>query len=137
LHLIGRAALKVMLSNYVALIERGEYWPEERIAYNEDVTRAVTCTHLQPVERAMRDAGIEARLQARVEVKAACRISRAAFDQAFGTSVSARYVEWRDTDRHSDGPYVASLWCQPCAPNIFVGHPQEAQSQTPWFPPQA
>lgn len=43
---------------YVLLIERGQWWTDEQIAYQENQSATARCVHLQPVERAMRSAGI-------------------------------------------------------------------------------
>src|ERR1700730_2474129 len=49
-------------AKYAPLVERGQEWSDEQIAYNEDPNLTGTCPHLQPTEHAMRMAGIVPRL---------------------------------------------------------------------------
>ena len=46
---------------YVERIERGEYWSDEEIAFNDDVNATGVCEHLYPIEQRMRAEGIDLR----------------------------------------------------------------------------
>jgi hypothetical protein len=48
---------------YIPLVEQGQQWSDEQIAYREDATITATCPHLQQIERGMREAGIVPMLQ--------------------------------------------------------------------------
>lgn len=60
---------------YIPLVEWGEQWSGEQTAYYEDRNLTATCAHLQPIERAMRLAGIEIRHMAKLVVYVNCPAS--------------------------------------------------------------
>ena len=59
---------------YAKLMRTGQYWTDAEIAYDRDPASLATCTHLQPVERAMRSAGLDVRVHFNAAIKAECRI---------------------------------------------------------------
>lgn len=121
-------------SKYVALIERGEAWSDAQIDYNEDLARLATCVHLQPIERAMRTAGIQVKLEIAPNVSAPCRVDAEALQRHFYLPESVRYAEPPSYDRSVEDPPMAVVLCESCKSLIRVVHPLEAQPQTPVFP---
>ena len=92
-----RAARIAMLAadpvrhTYALRMEKGEAWSDEQIAYDEDRRRLATCMHLQPIERSMREAGIEVRLTGPSAIRANCRIDRAGLERRSLLSAPAEY----------------------------------------------
>ncbi len=122
-------------AKYAPLVERGEDWSDEKIAYNENPDRTATCAHLQPVERAMRAAGIEARLHTTGTVIAKCRIDYPAFQRAFPLAPPVRYAEFFESDRGSDDFPTAFLICDEHRSLVRTLHPAEAAARVaPVFP---
>jgi hypothetical protein len=118
---------------YIERFERGEYWSDEQIAYAEDRLRLATCEHLQPIERAMRAAGIETRLT-NLCLVAPCRVDQAALGERFVLPESVHYTEMHVPDRSIHDPPVAFIQCDVCRTFIDVIHPSQAAADTPWFP---
>jgi transposase InsO family protein len=122
-------------ARYAPLVERGEDWTDEKIAYNEDADATTTCGHLQPIERAMRRAGISVRMTNIKNVSAQCRIDDAALKRAFGPPPVVRYAEFfQDGPGARDFP-AAFLICDEHHSIIHTRHPFEAHaSEMPLFP---
>jgi hypothetical protein len=129
-----RLAADPATRKYVALIENGQAWSDEQIVYNEDRAKTVTCTHLAPIERAMRGAGIDVRLTYGANATSFCLIDEAELAQKFGALAPARYVEYISGDRSLEDPPNAALTCSVCNSTIRVLHRVEANLQTPLFP---
>jgi hypothetical protein len=120
---------------YAPLVERGEVWTEENIAYYEDRESVMTCIHLQPVERAMRRTGIDLRRRGKAEVQANCRIDAVALQQGFALVPPARYAEFFQAERHEHDNPTAYLICDRHLSMIRVVHPEETKSEdAPVFP---
>ncbi|MBL8696810.1 MAG: hypothetical protein JNK67_00470 [Alphaproteobacteria bacterium] len=118
---------------YVALIERGESWSDAQIAYDLDAATTATCAHLQPVERAIRAAGIKVRRWAGPDVGADCMIDTAALARRFVLPASVRYEEPAPYDRATEDSPVALLRCAACRSSIIAWHPSVAAGG-PVFP---
>jgi hypothetical protein len=105
-------------------------------AYLADPNGTATCTHLQPIERAMRAAGVEVRLlevSAYAPVIAArCRIDEDELRRVFQLPPSVYY-------READDPR-ADIVCGYCVKtdrtraDILVLHPRECSGDARWFP---
>lgn len=93
-----------------------------------------SCTHLAPVELAMRAEGIQMRVSRPLYVAADCRISQPEFVEEFGADIAALYDERHEIDRSYLDPKTAFFHCSPCQSTLMVVHPEEAREQTPWFP---
>lgn len=120
---------------YVALIERGEAWSDAQIDYNEDVERAATCLHLQPIERAMRAVGIRVRLEIPPSVRAECCVDPIELQRRFEPPEWVKYSELARYDRSLEDPPGALIACTVCKSRIDVLHRREAGADTPVFPP--
>jgi hypothetical protein len=113
-------------------------------AYRENSNATATCVHLQPVERAMRHAGLDVRLleasEYRPAIRAACRINEGALRQAFSLPDSISYREGYEPERYAFDNPRADLVCAICLQSnrtrcdILVLHPDEWRTDTPWFP---
>ncbi len=122
-------------AKYAPLVELGEEWTDENIAYYENLTQTATCVHLQPIERAMRSAGIETKLYRQNDITARCRIDAAALKQAFPLPLAVRYIEGAEGERAANDFLYALLICDEHKQMIYVMHPDEAGAQNaPVFP---
>lgn len=119
---------------YAALVERGEEWSDEQIAYHEHPNRTATCPHLQPVERAIRQAGIVPKLLKPLAVRADCCIRNAELRRYFTLPESVRYEEGYSPERYyQDNPW-ARLTCYACGSTIDLVHSEWPRPTTTWFP---
>ena len=115
-------------------MERGEEWSDEQIAYHEDANLTSTCPHLQPVERAMRQAGIVPKLIAPLnKVKADCCINEPELSSRFPRAASVRYTEGYRPERHYEDNPCARLTCSQCGSTIELVHPEWPRDNTKWF----
>jgi len=119
---------------YVPLVERGESWSDEQITYHEDHTLTATCTHLQPIEQAMRQAGIDLRRITSVTVSAKCRVNQSMTEQHFAVQPPVFYVEAYQGERSAMDFPTAFFICRSCHSSINTLHPDEARADTTWFP---
>jgi len=119
---------------YVERIEGGDPWSDAQIDYNEDPNRLATCLHLQPIEQAMRRAGIDVRLVIGSNVRADCCVDPVALGQRFVLPPSVEYAELPMYDRSLVDPPVAVVRCTACRSMIDVVHERRARVVTPWFP---
>ena len=105
------------------------------IAYDMAPERVVTCAHLQPLERAMRKAGVRVQLQNGVHEGAHCLIDLDALGRVHGAGAAAMYEERHEIDRSVLDPKSALFWCDACqGSRLIVLHPEQAAPDTPWFP---
>ena len=131
-----------------APVIRDERAEAERLAaqraYAADTNATAACVHLQPIEHAMRLAGVEVRLCGISEygpiVKAACRIDDAELRRMFELPEWVAYREAYSPERSPwDNPH-AYILCARCFEtdrsrcNLSVLHPSECREDTPWFP---
>jgi hypothetical protein len=119
---------------YVERVERGEYWSDEQIDYNEDPNRLATCVHLQPIEREMRRMGIQMRPVMGSKVDARCCVDPVALEQQFVLAPSVHYAEPPAYDRSLEDPPAALITCDVDRSVIDVVHRLRARLDTPWFP---
>lgn len=128
---------------YVVLVERGQDWSDDQIAYHEDVHRTATCVHLQAIESAMRLSGIVPKLlvawqenyKSLPQIKANCCIHIAELQRQFPLAESVRYTEDYAPERyHQDNPW-AELRCTACNSIIHLEHSAHPLLTTKWFPP--
>lgn len=119
---------------YAELIEKGQPWSDEQIAYDLDRTKTATCEHLQAIERAVRQAHIGVRLVGGPRVEASCTIDRDALHRAFALASSVDYHEPQQYDRSVEDPPGALIWCSACNSAITAIHPSLAPSGTHVFP---
>jgi len=129
---------------YALWMERGGgYWSDDQIAYNENPNLTATCVHLQPIEHAMRAAGIMTRLLTGTwdqnfaplpKVRAHCRINEPELKHCFTLPASVRYEEKYEPERYeTDNPW-AQLSCVACQSAIKLVHPEWPNALTKWFP---
>lgn len=125
------------LRDPVVRIKGGKHESAERIAYRQDPNSLATCAHLQPIERAMRAAGLDLRLDSRLVVKALCAIAEAEFLRRCRPGPTVSFKLHADHGRSYEDPPIASLTCDACRSLIYVVHPLEAVATTPRFPGSA
>jgi hypothetical protein len=115
----------------------------EEIAYDANSDAVASCAHLQPIERAMRKAGIQLHLYHAsdyVMVKANCRINEAGLKRVFALDDSIYYWEQYQPERSQWDNPRGDIFCKQCLripgsrPDINVLHPDECHPDTPWFP---
>lgn len=121
---------------YGALIEAGDEWSDEQIAYDLNPEWLMTCPHLQPVERAMRQAGLSVRMMSGPQVRAACRVDEAALRARFKLPKFVAYAEFYIPDRAEQDNPTALVGCNLCHATIHTVHPDHATPDVPWFPPR-
>jgi hypothetical protein len=115
-----------------------------QIAYLLNPEATATCEHLQPIERAMRAAGIDVRLLGISEfmpiIKAACRINEGELRGVFQLPPSVYYREGFMPEKYEFDNPRADITCGYCLKtdrtrcDILVMHPRECNNGTPWFP---
>jgi WD40 repeat protein len=102
--------------------------------YASDPSKTITCTHLQPIERAMRAAGIKVVPIAQITVEASCRIHRPSLLQRFTPPDFVSYREYFMADRAPEDNPVAHVRCGQCESRIDVYHPALCNLNSTWFP---
>jgi hypothetical protein len=137
----GKLTLAERSARQVAYVEERK---ARQAAYLRDPTATATCPHLQPVERAMRLAGIDMRLLELSElgpvIQARCRVNELELRRIFGLPASIKYVEGYEPDRGMYGNARADLVCGDCVEtdrgrcDLLVLHPEQCVETTPWFP---
>lgn len=128
---------------YAALVERGEQWYDEQIAYFEDPDRTATCPHLRPIEHAMRLAGVAPKVIVKrwlpnygrsMNIKADCCINEPELRRQFAVAESVHYQEGYSPERHpQDNPW-AKLSCSLCDSYMDLVHSEWPRKDTRWFP---
>jgi hypothetical protein len=128
---------------YAALIERGEQWNDDQIAYRENASATGTCVHLREVEQAIRRAGIETRLMAAFRmpnlvtlprIQADCRLNERELRQRFALSDDVQYRDGFQPERAAEDNPWASLTCRECSSSIELVHPSDGRRNSRWFP---
>jgi hypothetical protein len=115
-----------------------------QIAYLANRNAIATCAHLEPIERAMRIAGIDVQLQEFGEyapiIKAACRVNEEELRRVFQLPPSVYYEERFEPDRDEVGHPRADIVCGYCLKSdrrrcdLAVLHPDEWRADPRWFP---
>jgi hypothetical protein len=118
-------------ARYAPLVERGETWSNEHIAYYENPRAFATCIHLRPIELAMRESGIDVRLYKNLEVSAQCHIDLALLQQIFHAGPPLHYSEFYMGDPEYHERPAAFLLCAVHNSMIHTVHPDNAG---PLFP---
>jgi hypothetical protein len=132
---VAELAANPATAKYAPLVERGEDWSDENIAYFQDPQAVATCAHLQPIERAMREAGIASRRARKRAVIAACRIDLARLQDSFHIAAPVRYAEYYAGDRSEEDFPTAFIICDADTSMIHTLHPDEAGAgAAPVFP---
>jgi hypothetical protein len=116
---------------YGERIEAGDFFSDAEIAYAIDPTRLVTCVHLQPIEKAMRQAGIRAYSIDGRTLYARCVIDEARLAQQFSIRPPAYYEP--DSVPSPKDPAEAYFICREHRSIIHVIHRHGAY-RTPPFP---
>jgi hypothetical protein len=128
---------------YASMVERGEHWNDDQIAYNENIHLTGTCEHLKNIERAMRTAGVRTRLTAQWEqtrlvtlpkISADCRVDVGELWRRFRRPVSVQYLEGFMPERAAEDNPWASLTCAVCGSSIELVHSKYGRPETPGFP---
>ena len=119
---------------YATLIESGEPWSNAQIEYDLDPTTLATCAHLQPIERAMRDAGLAVRFQSGGRVEARCRVDQGSLNDQFALPAFVQYEEPQPQGRSFEDPLPARIRCGHCDSVIDVIHRVDATPDIPVFP---
>ena len=122
-------------AKYAPLVERGEIWSEENIAYNEAPDLTETCLHLRAIERAMRCEGVEVKRYAEGAVSAKCRIDYEALEHDFTVASHLHYAEFFAGDRTEYERPMAYLVCDEHKSTIHTVHPESgSMKDIPLFP---
>jgi hypothetical protein len=124
---------------YGVLVEAGEAWSDEQIAYDRDPDWRVACPHLRTVEGAMRQAGVAVKLADwpeinGVQLNAFCRIVAPGLKARFRLPDFVSYVEMYMGGRSVEDYPSAFVTCGLCNSTIHTRHPDEGPPDTPWFP---
>ncbi len=116
----------------------------DQAAYDADPNAAASCIHLQPVERAMRAAGVRVKLAGgspyTPRVEAACRVNEAELRRVFALPAWIEYREMYQPERSERDNPRADIICTKClhsdrpSIDILTLHPDECRADTPWFP---
>jgi len=130
---------------YVARVERGEEWSDAQIAYHENPLLAATCAHLQPIELAMRAAGVVPKMLEYpwqqdgvplLKVRADCCINEAALRQRHPLPACVAFQQGYQPERHEQDNPWAQLACAECKSVIELTHNEWPREKTVWFPTQ-
>lgn len=119
---------------YADRIRRGQWWSDEMIEYDLDADQLATCSHLQPIERDMRAAGIDVRLRYGTMVQASCCVDPLALTARYTLPSFVHYSEPPDSGRSYEDPPSALIACDEHKSQIDVVHKYAADRDTPWFP---
>jgi hypothetical protein len=124
-------------ARYAPLVARGETWSDEDILYEQHPELTTTCAHLEPIERAMRRAGVHLRRYRQTSAVATCCIDSEALQRAFTLAPPVRYAEFFAEERAPGENPTAFLICDEHDSMIHTVHPAEAtgtSQQLPRFP---
>lgn len=119
-------------SKYLDRIKRGEYITDAQMEYWEDPNAVWTCEHLQPLERAIRKAGIKAKpvdTQLFRNLQADCAPNEAKLRAA---GYLQKPVEFEFVDGGPRDPSFVMVRCQPC--NSAVCGADRPSVREPGFP---
>ncbi|MDB5528649.1 MAG: hypothetical protein JWR51_1752 [Devosia sp.] len=130
---VKRLGTDPAMRKYADLIRQGQHWNDDQIAYDMDPTRLVTCAHIQPIERAMRDAGILVRPLYGALANAACCVDSPRLQARFDITLPVWFSDSIPGDRPYD-PEGAAIMCREHGSGIWLLHPSDATPDTPVFP---
>lgn len=120
---------------YAERMERGESWGDTQIDYDLDADAVMTCSHLAPIERAMRRQGIDVRFLYNDNVRASCTIDEDELKRQFGMAAPLWYglVTYYDRGGYEEPP-VAMIRCETHGSVIHCVEAGMAAPETPHFP---
>jgi hypothetical protein len=118
---------------YAVAMRNGERWSDAQIAYDRDPAALLTCAHLQPVERLMRQYGIRVKAGYGGHVDAHCLVEKDDFYRIFPNLKPVYFNEAIPGDRQYD-PESAAIVCPEHHCSIGVEHPRDGDTKAPWFP---
>jgi hypothetical protein len=119
---------------YADRIRRGQWWSDEMIEYDLHPDSLATCSHLQPIERDMRAAGIDVRLRYGTIVHAYCCVDPLALAAHYTLPSFVRYAEPTSGNRSYEDSPGAVVYCTEDKSQIDAVHKYVADRDTPWFP---
>jgi len=122
------------LQPYAARIADGEAWSDDQIAYHRNPQALATCRHMAPIERAMRDGGLDVRLAVPPQVRSPCRIEEKTLWAQFPPGGRLSYVERFLGGRAPEDDPEAFIICSACHATIDVVHPYAVRGEILWFP---
>jgi hypothetical protein len=132
---LDAAASDPYRKRYAEMIKAGDsFWTPERAEYDFDRSVTACCKHLEPIESAMRRAGLKVTLSSPGTVSADCCIDQEALAREFSLPEGGGYTEMYSRDRSGDDPPHAFLFCPACQSRLWVVHTREARPGTPTFP---
>lgn len=119
---------------YAARVERGEQWSDAQIAYDLDRAALATCSHLQPIERRMRDRGITVKRYGQNAVFADCVVDADALATCGLLAPPAAYEEYYAPERGPSDIPVAGIYCWICGDSrINLKHPDDPPRRSERF----
>ena len=119
---------------YAARVERGEQWSDAQIAYDLDRAALATCSHLQPIERRMRERGVAVKRYGQDSVFADCVVDADALTAYGLLAPPAAYEEYYAPERGPHDIPVAGLFCRLCkASRINLKHPDDPPRRSERF----
>ncbi|MDB5506057.1 MAG: hypothetical protein JWR75_695 [Devosia sp.] len=130
---INELAADPATRKYAEDIRAGSWWSDEAIAYDRDPTQLVTCAHLQPIEAAMRSAGLVLKPNWRQSVFAHCHIDATRLAAQFDIAAPVDFNGHIEGDRPYE-PESAAIICREHGSWIGVLHEDERKLTAPVFP---
>ncbi|MBS0410365.1 MAG: hypothetical protein JSR86_10665 [Proteobacteria bacterium] len=131
---IAELAADPVRARYAALVEAGEAWSDEQIAYDLDKGARATCAHLQGLEGALREVGVFVKRQAQGRVTARCVIDPDRLKTRLPLPAGAAFTEGSMGGRSYEDGLFAMVRCAACESRIDVTHRHEAGAGLPVFP---
>ncbi len=119
---------------YVALIEGGQAWSDAQIAYDLDRAALATCTHLKPVEAAIRLSGVAVKLEVAPNITARCVLDYQAAQRRFTLAHCVKFTERSMGGRDYEDGLFAMLRCAVCESRIDFTHRHQPGQTDPVFP---
>jgi len=121
-------------ARYAALVEAGEAWSDEQIAYDLDPAARATCPHLQALEGALRGAGVFVKRQTPPNVTARCIVDPEALKARLELSPGVAFAEGSMGGRAYEDGLFAMVRCSACESRIDLTHRHEPNAGVPVFP---
>lgn len=131
---IAELAADPVRARYAALVEAGQAWSDEQIAYDLDKGARATCAHLQGLEGALRDAGVAVKREAQGRVTARCVIDADRLKMRLPLPDCAAFTEGSMGGRTYEDGLFAMVRCGACESRVDVTHRREAGPSLPVFP---
>lgn len=132
---VADLAADPLRARYAALVEAGQAWSDEQIAYDLDPAARATCAHLQTLEGVLRDAGVFVKRQPPPNVTARCVIDPEALKARLNLEACVAFTEGSMGGRAYEDGLFAMVRCSACQSRIDVTHRHEPNAAAPLFPP--